>query len=419
MEQVVRLKERFLAHEMDGILGRLYQDPNAQVDRYVRALDAYAQIYDGDEEVFLFSSPSRCQLAGMHTDISHGRILASSIDLDTIAIVNKSEDSIIEIVSQDFDMEQVDTNDTIKRMYEARTLVGIVRGIVEYLKRKGYRVGGFKAYILSDVIVGAGLSALASFEVLIASILSSLYNEGRISAFDLAKAGQFAENVYYRKPGSMKDQLGCALGGLMALDFADVQHPSYRKIEGTLKDLGFCLCLVNTNVNEQALIKDVQRAQEELKGLAVYFGEEALRDVDVCAFYEAIPDLRSEFKDEVLIRAAHFFSEVERIPHMVEALEKRDKGALVSLLAQTSLSAEKSIPSLGLALALCQSVLKGNGLCRIHGEGEDGTIQAYVKNEAIEDFKEKMDHFFGAGSTKVVHVRPFGCVEVTGLDEVL
>ena len=63
------------------------------------------------------------------------------------------------------------------------------------LKELGYNVGGFNAYIASDVLGGSGLSSSACIEVLLGTILNYLYNDGQIDVQQLAMIGQYAENV--------------------------------------------------------------------------------------------------------------------------------------------------------------------------------------------------------------------------------
>lgn len=85
-------------------------------------------------------------------------------------------------------------------------------------KERGYAVGGFQAYITSDVLIGAGLSSSAAFETVIGTIVSYLYNDGAIDAVTIAIIGQYAENVYFGKPCGLMDQTACSVGNLVHID---------------------------------------------------------------------------------------------------------------------------------------------------------------------------------------------------------
>ena len=55
---------------------------------------------------------------------------------------------------------------------EEGTSESLIRGVVSKFKELGFNVGGFNAYCTSEVLVGAGMSSSAAFEVLIGTILS-------------------------------------------------------------------------------------------------------------------------------------------------------------------------------------------------------------------------------------------------------
>lgn len=65
------------------------------------------------------------------------------------------------------------------------------------MKMDGHAIGGFQAYVTSEVLIGAGLSSSAAFETLIGTILSYMYNGGEVNPIEIAKIGQYAENVYF------------------------------------------------------------------------------------------------------------------------------------------------------------------------------------------------------------------------------
>ena len=44
----------------------------------------------------------------------------------------------------------------------------------------------------------------------------------------------------------------------------------------------------------------------------------------------------------------------------------------------------------------------------MHGGGFAGTIQCFVPNETLEEFKEKIEKVFGKGSCYVLNIRALG-----------
>ena len=56
--------------------------------------------------------------------------------------------------------------------------------------------------------------------------------------------------------------------------------------------------------------------------------------------------------------------------------------------------------------------MKDNGVYRVHGGGFAGTVQAFVKKEAVDAYKEGMEKVFGADSCHILHIRKEGGVRV-------
>ena len=65
------------------------------------------------------------------------------------------------------------------------------------------------------------------------------------------------------------------------------------------------------------------------------------------------------------------------------------------------------------ALAVSEIALAGGaGVARVHGGGFAGTIQAFVKNEAVSGYRAAMDRLFGADACKVLKIRKYGGMKV-------
>ena len=202
------LIEEFKQGKHNELLKDIYVDEAVieyQQERYIKALESFEKIY-GEKEVEIYSAPGRTEVGGNHTDHQHGQVLAASINLDAISITQKTDDGIISLVSEGYDLITIDTANTELIEEEKGTTVALIKGVVNEFKNRGYKVGGFKAYITSDVLVGAGLSSSAAFEAVIGTILSGLYNDMKISSVEIAIISQYAENVYFGKPCGLIDR---------------------------------------------------------------------------------------------------------------------------------------------------------------------------------------------------------------------
>ena len=286
-------KQQISEKQLDATIEDLYGDASLldyQRDRYIKAIDKYVSLY-GEGDVSIYSAAGRSEVGGNHTDHQHGCVLAAAINLDCIAIVSKQED-VVKIVSDGFDIKEIHLDDLEKKQEEEGTSEGLVRGVLSKLKEEGYTIGGFKAFITSDVLVGAGLSSSAAFETIIGTIISGLYNDMKIDMVTVAKVGQYAENVYFGKPCGLMDQCGCAVGGLISIDFKDTNAPVIEHVDVDFGKFHHSLCIVDTKGSHADLTDEYAAIPQEMKKVANYFGKDYLREVSEEDFYNSIAKLR-------------------------------------------------------------------------------------------------------------------------------
>ncbi len=395
----------------------------AQKARYGDALRAFAALYGADREVRLLSVAGRSELSGNHTDHNRGCVVAASIDLDIIAVAAATDDGIIRVKSEGFPEDVVDLAAFCAPREERFSKSdAIIAGMCAGMKKEGYAVGGFVAYTTSSVLKGSGLSSSAAFEDMIGNIENHLYNEGRVSNVEIAKIAKYAENVFFGKPCGLMDQMACAVGGIIAIDFADTDNPLIDKIDFDITGAGYNLCIVNTGGNHADLTPDYAAVPAEMKAVAAAMGAEVLRETDRAAVVAAIPALREQVGDRAILRALHFFAENGRVAEQKAALQAGELSAFFAgVLASGKSSFQylqnvyttKNVAEQGLSLALC--LIEQSGLAdawRVHGGGFAGTVQAYVKSEHVAAFRTLLDSVFGEGACMVLRIRLEGATLV-------
>ncbi len=410
----------------DSALCRIYGEENLEVQRkrYLDAVNEFYNIY-GECEASVFSVPGRSELSGNHTDHNHGKVMAGSINLDIIAIASKTEDGIIRIKSQGFPEDVVDI-DTYKTPNDADFFKSsaLIAGMSRAFENAGKKTGGYCAYTTSNVFKGSGLSSSAAFEVMVGNILNHFYNEGKVDNVEIAKMAQYSENVFFGKPCGLMDQMACAVGGFVYIDFEDTKNPVIEKIPFDLSGAGYALCIVNTGGNHADLNEDYASVPYEMKSVAKYFGKEYLRQLDKNTVLENVEALRQACGDRAILRAIHFFNENERVTKQADALHKGDvlkfldyviKSGNSSFMYLQNVFTTKNVSEQGLSLALAitDSTLAGKGCAyRVHGGGFAGTIQAFVKFELVEEYRKAIDGAFGKGACHVLKIRPYGAIQV-------
>ena len=289
------LKAAILGGTYDARFSYIYgaEAVEAQKARYAAAVDAFAALYGEDRDAALYSVAGRSELSGNHTDHNHGCVVAASINLDIIAVAAPSEGSVVRVKSEGFDEDVVDLSVfTSPRETPLGHSDELIAGMAAGFRKEGYAVGGFDAYTTSSVLKGSGVSSSAAFEDMIGNILSHIYNEGKVDNVQIAKLAQYAENKFFGKPCGLMDQVACAVGGIVAIDFADPSAPVIEKVDFDISAAGYNLCIVNTGGNHADLTDDYASVPAEMKSVAAYFGKGFLRDVREEDVIASIPLLR-------------------------------------------------------------------------------------------------------------------------------
>ena len=372
-----------------------------------------------------FSAPGRTEIGGNHTDHQRGRVLAGAVNLDTVAAVAVNGENQIRIQSEGYPMTVVSLSDLAPNAAEFNTTTALVRGVAAKFVELGCEVQGFDAYVTSTVLPGSGLSSSAAYEVLIGTIINHLFFEGKVSQPDIAKIGQYAENVFFGKPCGLMDQMASAVGGLVTIDFFDKENPVIEPIDFDFASCGHALCIIDSRASHADLTDEYAAITIELKKICAYFGKDVLTQIPEADFYAAVPTLRETCGDRAVMRAIHFYRENERVTEQVTALKNGDFAAFLGLVKESGYSSymylQNVIPAgykehqnVALALALCQKYLGGKGAFRVHGGGFAGTVQAFVPFEILDEFKNGIDSVLGAGACHVLSIRPQGGVIAEG-----
>ena len=284
-------------------------------------------------------------------------------------------------------------------------------------------MGGFKAYTTSNVLKGSGLSSSAAFEVLIGTVLNGLYNDGSVSDVEIAQLSQYAENVYFGKPSGLMDQMASSVGGFITIDFGDKDKPVINSIDFDFSKSGHSLCIIDTKGNHADLTPEYAAIPPEMKSVARFFGKEVLREITKEQLMENICEIRQNCGDRAVLRALHFFDDNERVAKEAAALNGGDFASFLKLVTESGNSslaylqnifsaANVNEQGLTLALYLAKKLLDGEGACRVHGGGFAGTIQAFVPDSKLSDFKAGIERVFGEGSCYVLSIRNCGGTKV-------
>ena len=260
--------------------------------------------------------------------------------------------------------------------------------------------------------------------MLICSIINYFFNNGKISYADYAKIGQYAENHFWDKASGLMDQMACAVGGPIRLDFSN--DVKYEKVDFDFARFGYEMVIVNTGKGHADLSREYSEIPEEMKAVAKCLGGNWLADCSLEQLLENYAKVQSEVaNDRAILRAIHYFNENDRVERAVAAAEKNDGKTLLAVLDESGRSswellqncyaiADYKEQKIALALALTEHFLKkiGDGCCRIHGGGFAGVIVALIPQDATQEYVDYIAKFVGAENVYPMQIRAAGAIHL-------
>jgi galactokinase len=350
-------------------------------------------------------------------------VLCAAVGLDAVACVAPRDDLFARLVSDGYpEVIEIDLSDLRPVPAERGSTAALVRGVARALSEKGVPIRGFSGRIHSEVMAGSGLSSSAAVEVLLGTAMADLAG-AELNPLEIARAGQFAENEYFGKPCGLMDQASSAVGGIVAIDFADPADPEIRRLEFDFEERGFVLAVVDTGGSHADLTPEYASVPAEMKAVAAVLGAGCLREADPAELVARGPEIRKACGDRALLRAFHFSAENARVDAMSEALASGDLKSYLRLVRKSGRSSWELLQNLyppstpreqglPLALALSSMFIGRKGAWRVHGGGFAGTIQAYVPEKLMKGYAALMERYFGPLCVRRVAVRASGARKV-------
>ncbi len=346
------------------------------------------------EPEFYVDTGGRFEICGNHTDHNHGLCLVANCSLRIKAFVNKNE-SKVRIKSQGYSFFEFDVNDLEFNPKELNKTLLLAKGILFKLKEQGYKIGGFDAYISSDIPDGSGVSSSAAIESLFGYIVSYLYNDGQISPLVVAKTGQFSENNYFGKPSGLLDQIGTSFDSFNFIDFKNIENPTITTLPFNFPLTLYLIKSVGDHANLTPLYAAIPANMNKVAELLD--GKKFLRDCNDEKIFDRIDALDTD--ESVKKMGKHFFIENENVLKAKKAIEENDLEGFLSAIRESQKTSKENIKNTFVEGEYEDSpqniiddvtkFIKDHGAIRIHGGGFKGTVLAFIKN----DFAPEFDKF--------------------------
>ncbi len=422
-ETLQKLESEQAKLQMEELYGKNGVQEN--IERYIHVTEGFEKTY-GDGDILLFSSPGRTEISGNHTDHNHGKVLAGSINLDCVGAAARNNTDTVRILSETFDQKFIISLKDLQPSEQMAGTIDLTKGILKGFLEKGCQIGGFDAYITSNVISAAGVSSSASYEMLICSILNTLFNDGKMDVVAYSHIGKYAENKFWNKASGLLDQMACAVGGLITIDFKNPEKPQVEKIDFDFGAQNHSLVIVNTGKGHADLSADYSSVPHEMKKVAEYFGKSVCAEIEEKDVLENLEKVRAYAGDRSVMRALHFFEENKRVEREVKALKENDFATFLENITASGNSSWKWLQNVyttadvqeqGISIALALTELfiaeKKRGACRVHGGGFAGVIMAMLPNDVVDEYVAYMEKALGQGNVYRMSIRPRGAICVS------
>lgn len=340
-----------------------------------------------------YASAGRINLIGEHTDYNGGFVFPGAIDKYIMTAININGTDKVRLYS--VDMNQYTEFGLREEDKPAEQWACYVFGVCREVIKRGFEVKGFDAVFAGDVPLGAGLSSSAALESCFAYALNDLFNDNKISIFELALIGQSTEHNYCGVNCGIMDQFASVFGKkdcLMRLDCRSLEFKYFP-----FKPVGYKLVLVNSQVKHELVDSPYNKRRESCERVAKTLGVETLRDADMSILEAA----KNQISDEDYKRAVYVIGEKQRVLDVCEALEKGDYETVGQRMYETHHGLSKDYEVSCEELDFLNDVAKECGVTgsRIMGGGFGGCTINLVKEDLYDTFvqtaKTKFNEKYG------------------------
>ena len=340
-----------------------------------------------------YASAGRINLIGEHTDYNGGFVFPGAIDKYIMTAININGTDKVRLYS--VDMDQYTEFGLREEDKPAEQWACYVFGVCREVIKRGFVVKGFDAVFAGNVPLGAGLSSSAALESCFAYALNDLFNDNKISIFELALIGQSTEHNYCGVNCGIMDQFASVFGKkdcLMRLDCRSLEFKYFP-----FKPVGYKLVLVNSQVKHELVDSPYNKRRESCERVAKTLGVETLRDADMSMLEAA----KNQISDEDYKRAMYVIGEKQRVLDVCEALEKGDYETVGQRMYETHQGLSKDYEVSCEELDFLNDVAKECGVTgsRIMGGGFGGCTINLVKEQLYDSFvktaKTKFNEKYG------------------------
>ena len=353
----------------------------------------FKELFGDEGDIRVYFAPGRVNLIGEHTDYNGGHVFPCALTIGTYMAVRKRDDRKLNFYSMNFDelgiLEHSLDDLTAK---EDGEWTNYPKGVIWAFDGRGMKLDkGLDVVIYGNIPNGSGLSSSASLEVVTGYMLTDMYGF-EVSNQDIALIGRYSENNFNGCNCGIMDQFASAMGKENNAIFLDCNTLDYEYAPIVLD--GAKIVVTNSMVKHSLVTSAYNDRRRE--------SAQALKDLQQVCGISSLGELTEEefdkfatsIKDVVdRARAKHAVYENQRTIKAVEALKNNDIETFGKLMNASHVSLRDDYEtSCEEVDVLVEEAWKIDGVIgsRITGGGFGGCTVSIVKDEAIDEFKERL-----------------------------
>ncbi|EUJ32544.1 galactokinase [Listeria cornellensis] len=355
---------------------------------YSKLKTDFSRVFDRTDGALYFA-PGRINLIGEHTDYNGGHVFPCSITLGTYAVAAKREDTLVRLISLNFEDLGIISFDLADLDYRKSDYwTNYPKGMMKYLKEAGHTIRqGMDILYWGNIPNGAGLSSSASIELLTGVILEDLFGL-ELAELELILTGKRVENEFIGVNSGIMDQFAIGMGQKDMAILLDCNTLEYEMVPVKLE--GYTIVIMNTNKRRELADSKYNERRSEceqaLAELQKALSIKSLGELDM----ETFEKYRHLISSETLVkRARHAVSENQRTILATKALKDEDLVTFGELINQSHMSLRDDYHVTGVELdMLAETAWKQPGVlgARMTGAGFGGCAIAIVETARVDAF---------------------------------
>ena len=344
------------------------------------------------DTVVIAQAPGRIHFMGEHGEPHAGLYLSAAIDRWIQVAVSPRKDTSLRFYAPDLGERKRTTMASLKYKREDRW-ANYVKVAIQLFAELGSPVRGLNFTVMGNIPQHVGLASSSAMEVAAAAALRGLL-KARIGDTDMARKLAAVHSVYFEKdPGAVDYMVGLSARSDQFL-VVDESTLGITKIKSPFSRCR--IIITDSRVPRTGVETELQIRRENLGAALEVLAQgrkgASLRDFAAMDLMDSMGNL----PEKIRRRSLHVVQEIQRVSDAAEMLRRADMAGFAKLVFHSHEGLrdlyEISCPEIDWMVKRAQETSGVYG-ARMVGHGFGGCTYAIVKNEAVDEYRQRLDDY--------------------------